>query len=201
MKRLWKNELSRIIVSFLILVGLMASVAVMPVLTHVFGKEVVITAGAYNPSDVFRGSHLRLFYNIQEISIDSMDASLQALFEDDDYSIVQRTLQGQRIYVTFKETPNGFMVDQASRQRPNTPYYVRAEVNYVLFDWNTREIPDTNFEPTGVLKGIHVTYPADRYYMSRSETENLLQALRDQDAIAHVKIWRGHMVLSRIESE
>ncbi len=200
MKQLWKNELSRIIVSFLILIGLLSSLAVMPVLTHAFGQEVKISAGAYHPSDVFRGSHIRLFYTIQDIPLERMDASLQAMFTVDDYQQLQQSLRGKNIYVTLKEEGGLFVIEQASLDKPDTTDYIRAQVNYVLYGWHARDPinPESDVQLDDRLVGIHVTYPSDRYYMSQTDTELLLQAMRDQEAIATVRIWRGHMVLKSL---
>ncbi len=200
MKQLWKNELSRIVVSFLILIGLLSSLAVMPLLTHAFGQEVKITAGAYYPSDVLRGSHIRLFYTIQDVALENMDDALRTMVTDEDYYQVQQSLRGKNIYITLKEEGGVFVVDQASLDKPDTTHYIRAQVNYVLFGWHGRNPldPESDNQPNDRLVGLHVTYPSDRYYMSQSDTELLLQAMRDQEAIATVRIWRGHMVLKSL---
>ena len=193
MNKLLKIREFKYLSVFVVLVLIILSMSVKPILTDVFGDEIYIKTAAYDPRDVFRGDYVSLNYEISEISIDKLDYDALAIVNNDLYS---NELSGEKLYVSLIRGDFYYSVDKVSLTKPSEGIYLVARYNFTLWDFDINE--KENNERFEKVRGIMVEYPLDRFYVPENTGKALEKKVRDGDAFARIKVYKGYALLKGI---
>lgn len=165
-------------IPLLILVGLTAT----PLLTLMFGQEITIKTRPVDPRDVFRGDHVILSYEINEIPIDKAPAVFKTADQWEQFRQVP-------LYVVLKKEGAFYTVDSAVFERPAEGIYLRAWFQQPV--WSQTVVYS---EPQNI-SGIQVTYNLDQYFVPENTGTTLEELARKGQLTAWVKVWNGYSSL------
>jgi uncharacterized membrane-anchored protein len=177
----WKNnKLFQQVIVFSIPILILIGLAIPPAWTTLTGEEIRIQTEPIDPTDLFRGSYVSLYYEIETVTLADMDSAV--------ISEIKQKNSGDTlpVFVRLKQENNDiYTVEKVEKERPNEGIYLKGEL----------EAP-YEFEET---KGIfHIRYHLDNFYAEKEEAINLEKATTIGPAVAVVKVKNGDAILTDI---
>lgn len=165
---------------------ILLGMTITPLLTLILGQEILIKTQPVDPRDVFRGDHVILSYEINEIPIDKAPPVFKV--EDEAYKLSWKPL-----YVILKKEGNYYTVDRAIFEKPQEGIYLKAYFQSLM--WPQTAV----YQGESKIVGIQVTYNLDQYFVPEN-TGTSLELLSQQGQLsARVKVWNGYSTLVTIE--
>lgn len=171
-------------IPLLILVGM----TVMPLMTLMYGQEIMIKTRPVDPRDVFRGDYVVLSYDINELPIDRVPT----VFKTEDQ---WEKLRQVPLYVLLKKEGPFYVVDSATFERPAQGIYLRGFFQYPVW---SQTVTGTG---SSSMSGIQVTYNLDQYFVPENTGTTLEELSRKGQLIASVKVWNGYSSLIGIRPQ
>ncbi len=177
---------NRPLLKFLICVGIplliLMGMTITPMLTILYGQEIQIKTKPVDPRDVFRGDHVVLSYDINDIGIDAVPA----VFKDETQT---QKHSSKPLYVLLKKAGEFYVVDHAAFEKPSEGIYLKAYFQYT--NWPAGAV----YQGQPNITGIHVTYNLDQYFVPEN-TGTSLEFLSSRGQLtALVKVWNGYSTL------
>lgn len=185
MKKLIKRRGVKYLFSFLIMFLLIISMTIKPIVTNLLGEEILIKTKAYDPRDLFRGDYIRLNYEINEIDINKLD---KEILDKIDGSALYTDLVNKKLYVQLDKKDEYYEVDKVTLKKPMEGIYIQGEYEYNIWDSSK----------DGGIKGIGVDYALDKYFVPENTGKELEEKVRDGEAFAKIKVYRGYPLLKEI---
>lgn len=181
---------SRPLLKFLLCAGIplliLVSMTVTPLLTLAYGQQIMIKTRPVDPRDVFRGDHVILSYDINEISIEKAPA----VFKDEDQ---WQKLYLKPLYVVLKKEGDYHVVESAVFEKPKDGIYLKAYFQSPVWSQTAVYQGDQN------ITGIQVTYNLDQYFVPEN-TGTSLEVLSQRGQLnAWIKVWNGYATLVEIK--
>ncbi len=171
-------------IPLLILVGM----TVTPLMTLMYGQEILIKTRPVDPRDVFRGDYVVLSYDINELPI----GRVPAVFKTEDQ---WEKLRQVPLYVLLKKEGAFYVADSAAFERPAEGIYLRAFFQYPVWSQNPTGMGSTD------MSGIQVTYNLDQYFVPENTGTTLEELARKGELTATVKVWNGYGSLISIRPQ
>lgn len=194
MKKLIKRRGFKYLFSFIVMTLIIISMAIQPMITNLLGEEVLIKTKAYDPRDIFRGDYIRLNYEINEIDISKLDKEILDRIDEDNHYI---DIGNESVYVLLSKSDNYYEVDRVTLTMPKEGIYIEGRYSYPIWrDNGTKEA-----EIKRNINGIRVDYALDKYYVPENTGKELEEKVRNGEAFAKLKIYKGYVLLKDIVSE
>lgn len=180
---------NRPFIKFLLCAGIplliLFSMTATPLLTILFGQEIVIKTQPVDPRDVFRGDYVALGYEINEIPLDRVPPA----FKDE---AQWQALHSAPLYVILKKDGEFHVVDRVLFEKPKDGVYLKAYFQDPVWPQGAAYQGDMN------IVGIRVTYNLDQYFLPENTGTSLESLSRRGQLSAWVKVWKGYATLIAI---
>lgn len=190
MKKRIKKRRFKYLLSFIIMILILTSMSIKPMITNIFGEEILIKTKAYNPKDIFRGEYIRLNYDINDIDVSKVDKEILDEIDDNNHSSSQ-DLKRKKLYVQLNKKDKHYEVDRVTFQKPEQGIYMIGKYEYIM--WNKID--------TGGPRQIRVSYALDKYFVPENTGRKLEEKVRKGEAFAKLKVYKGHSILKEIVLE
>lgn len=161
---------------------------VIPLMTLMYGQEIMITTRPVDPRDVFRGDYVILNYDINELPIDRVPAVFKT---EEEWGKLRRT----PLYVLLKKEGSYYVADSASFERPAEGIYLKGFFQYPVWNQTGEFMSPMN------ITGIQVTYNLDQFFVPENTGLTLEELSREGQLVAWVKVWNGYSSLIAIRPE
>lgn len=176
---------------FLIPILLLIGMAVMPIMTILFGKEVYLTTEPVDPRDLFRGDYVTLQYDAERVPSSVLEKEVREEIgrrESNSYLPVEPL----EVYAVLKKTKAGtHEVVKVVEEKPSSGLYLKGEMESLFSE----------------AEGVSINYNLNNYFVPENTGGLLEDAMQttssDNDektnVIAVVKVFKGHSVLSYVQ--
>ncbi|WP_432403305.1 GDYXXLXY domain-containing protein [Wukongibacter sp. M2B1] len=185
MKELIKRRGFKYLLSFLIMFILLISMSIHPLVTNLLGEEILIKTKAYDPRNLLRGDYIRLNYEINDIDIGRLDKEILDRIDEHD-SLAE--LKQKKLYVQLDKNGEYYEVKKVTLEKPKEGIYIEGKYEYDIWD---------NSKERGI-KGIRVDYALDKYFVPENTGKELEEKVRDGEALAKIKVYRGYALIEEI---
>lgn len=166
-------------IPFLIVGGM----TVKPLMTSVAGEEIQLATTPIDPRDLFRGDHVLLSLEIEQVPLDIVsDGVKENLPLDDNYNDI--SYKSFDVYVRLGEKKGVYKATQVVIEKPTSGVFIKGSVD----PWMTSEKDKT----------IQVTYDLDRYFVPENTGMALEEGAREGKAIVSLKVREGHAVIKEV---
>ena len=162
-----KNELRAFILVCVLPLVILLSLTIMPMLTIMFGTEIRLATQPFDPRDVFRGDHVMLSYQIDE---------LPACIADDSFKSYSAN-GGETLYVTLQNENGVYEPVLLSASRPAGQLYIKGKFQHASYGT------------------INMSYGLDQYFVKENTGTELEELSRQGKLTARVKVWNGYAYL------
>jgi uncharacterized membrane-anchored protein len=176
------RALLKFLICALIPLLILGSMSITPLLTLMYGQEIAIKTKPVDPRDVFRGDHVILSYEINEIAIDKVPP----VFKDETQ---WQKLYRKPLYVILKKEGEFHVVDRAVFEKPSEGIYLKAYVQSQ--SWPQGAV----FQGQQNVIGIQVSYNLDQFFVPENTGTSLEFLSRRGQLTAFVKVWNGYSTL------
>lgn len=188
MKKIIKKRKNRYLAAFLVMFFMLISMTIQPMMTNIFGKEIIIKTKPFDPRDVFRGDYVKLYYDINDITEDKLDDEILNMKDKKEVYDPFRALTGKKLYVTLKEDNGFYIVDKVALKKPKDGVFIMAKYSHPVFAENT----------DGKVTGISLDYRLDKYFIPENTGSELEQKALKGEIYAKIKVYKGYSVLKEI---
>lgn len=180
LRKLWKNDFAKFIISFFGLILLFLTILIQPGLTYVFGDE--ITVRVYENYDEGYAAYGLL--GINQVSIDLMDDTLKTRLLDEDYNPFNLT-DDYTVYAIFDTSLEISTIQEVTVINPsNEDVYLIVDDLFLLREPESQQSQLVDVR----IDLIEDTLYDDYFALFQSSSEN-------QKDIT-VKIWRDHLIVT-----
>lgn len=174
-----KNKMIVYIFAVAFPIIILLSMSFLPVMTYLFGKEIVLEAESAVPRDTFRGDYLSLNLKINEVSVSLFPDYFQT--KEDEGGFKETDL-----YAVLKKEGDYYTVEKMSFKRPNHQNYLWAKVDRFHFSGKDSI-------------SIHVSYPIDRFFIPEGTGKEFEDYVRAEILVVKVKVWNGYPLLIGVD--
>ncbi len=158
---------------------IMLGMSIVPIMTYLFGEEIILETVPVDPRDIFRGDYVFLNFVINEVDKDLFPEELNQREMVEKY-------RHKKLYAILKKNGNVYEVERMTLAKPDHEYYLRANINLYIplneMDWNK----------------VHVEYDIDRFFVPENTGKHLEEMSREGNLLARIKIWHGYPLLMEI---
>lgn len=177
-----------LILALLLPVLVLLALTIKPVLTLQFGETIQLETTPFDPTDLFRGDYVDLFYDMNQIDLSKVKVEgLPSTNTPDD-------LRGKRIYALLQKSSQGsvYEVDKYVMQRPKTGIYLQGMIRNAYYQ--------------GMLPGkgqlaINIDYGIDRYFIQENTGAALENMARQGKVLVTLKIYHGYGMVTALEEK
>ena len=152
------------------------SLMIQPILTLQFGETVILQTVPVDPTDLFRGDYVDLFYELNQI--DTGKTQIEGLVPGNQ----PEALSGTTVYVVFKKDGAYHSIDHFTTKKPSSKTYLKGTIQYAYFK-------DYNAPNKSVL--CNVDFGIDRYYIQENSGLALEEAARKGKVLVTLKVFNG----------
>lgn len=191
MKKMIKRRGFKYLFSFIVMTFIIIFMAVQPMITELLGEEILIKTMAYDPRDVFRGDYIKLNYEINEIDISKLSQEILDRIDEENHYV---DIEKRAVYVVLRKIDNYYEVHRATLKKPEEGIYIQGRYSYPL--WRNHEVKTPSFERK--IDGIRVDYSLDKYYVPENTGKELEEKVRNGEALARIKVYKGYALLKDI---
>lgn len=155
-----------------------------PLMAQTFGTEIVVQTTPYDPTDLFRGDYVQLFFDMNQI--DTALVKTQGLPQ----GVPETWFKNRPLYVVFNTTSSPATIDYISFEKPESGLYLQGICRYAyLKDYAKKTSPWM----------LQADYGLDRYFLEEGTGQKLEEAARKGQALVHLKLYEGYGVVIRME--
>ncbi|USK85560.1 GDYXXLXY domain-containing protein [Peribacillus asahii] len=176
-----KNNLFMRILVFSIPVLLLIGLAIPPTWTSLTGEEIRLKTEPIDPTDLFRGSYVTLYYEIEQVTSEQLSDSVVKEME--------RKSEGD-ILPVFVQLEKGsddiYNVKKVTNKKPSSGVYLKGTLN---IPYEIQVTPPESF---------HIQYNLDNYYAPKKDAEEIEAVTSTKPALAIVKVKNGRAILMDI---
>lgn len=181
-----KHEIRLLPLSLILPVLVLLSLLFQPLITMQFGETIILQTQPIDPTDLFRGDYVDLFYDINQI--DSSKTKIEGIETDSD----EKLLNGKTVYVQFKKGERTHIVDYFTTLKPQKGPYLKGTIlSTYLKDYNIPNSP----------RIYNMNFGIDRYYIEENSGKSYEDAARIGKVRVTLKIYKGYAVVSGLEIE
>lgn len=175
------NKKAVLIIALLLPSLILCGMLYKPLLTLSQGETITLATRPVDPTDLFRGDHVVLAYDIEVIPYKPF---IEPLTKD------VSELYDKKLYVSLKPDGNQqyHVVEGVSLVRPTKGPYLEARMSNFRFMDNNDPAPSE----------IWVTYGMDNYFVPENTGLALENAARDGDVEAIIKVKDGYGMLTEV---
>ena len=167
-------------IPFLIVGGM----TVKPLMTTVAGDEIQLATTPIDPRDLFRGDHVLLSLEIEQVPLDVVSTGVkEKLPLDDQYNDI--SYKSFDVYVRLGEKNGVYQATQVVMEKPTSGVFIKGSVD----PWMTSKEEKT----------IQVTYDLDRYFVPENTGMALEEGAREGKALVSLKVREGHAVIKEVK--
>ncbi|MFZ5943161.1 MAG: GDYXXLXY domain-containing protein [Bacillota bacterium] len=180
----------KFIIAVAIPVLILSAMAVQPVLTLFFGKEILLETRPFDPRDIFRGDYVELAYKIEEVPLEKFPPELLALADNSEEkkSVLKKM---ETVYGILKEDNGHMILDYISLGKPKDSLYIKGKIpSYYVFLYRDKHSSNP----------IFIDFGLDRYFVPENTGKDLEEAARQGKLAAKVKVLNGYGILIDITS-
>lgn len=161
----------------LILIGL----AIPPTWTSLTGEEIRLKTEPIDPTDLFRGSYVTLYYEIEQVTPEQLsDSVVQEIKRKSEGDILPVFVQLE------KGNDNIYSVKEVTTKKTASGVYLKGTLN---IPYEITVTPPESF---------HIQYNLDNYYAPKKDAEEIEAVTSTKPALAVVKVKNGHAILTDI---
>lgn len=176
-----KNRRKKILLGGIIPIIILLSMTVLPIITTLFGEEVLLETRPYDPRDLFRGDYVVLSYEIDEVDLDKFPDVLKEVYAYEKY-------RGKNLYAVLKKDGDYHEVDYMTYNKPQDGIYLTTKLNYFY----PFQQPETKMDT------IHVDYNLDRFFVPENTGKDLEELSRKGELVAKIKVLNGYAILVEV---
>lgn len=163
---------------------LLLSMLYRPAMTLQFGQTLTLQTVPVDPTDLFRGDYVDLFYGLNQVDLSETPV------EDLPDGYTEESLRGQTLYVTFKQAGNLHEVDHFTMTRPADGPYLKGVIQYAY-------VKDYGKPNSGLV--IHADFGIDRYYIEENSGTALEEAARNGKVLVTLRVYQGYGMVRNLE--
>lgn len=172
---------------------ILCGMTVLPLLTLLFGEEILLETVPVDPRDLFRGDYVTLDYKISQIDGEYFSKFIPS----DDYWSWEYQFRKQPIYVALEEKNGYYEVKDVFVDKPlKEGHYLKATIRYIDRDYNQKM--EENTSEYGKMNYVVVDYQLDKYFVPENTGLELEEASRSGTLTAKAKVFRGYALLTDI---
>ena len=170
-----KTPLWKYLLIMVIPLAVLFSRPAIPLMALTFGEEVKLSTVPFDPRDFFRGDYVELRFAIENISFDVISPSLLSKLKE------KRNNEECEVFASLKPDGSGiYNVIHVSDTPPANDIYVRGKM-------------------TNNVHRIYYGNNLSRFYVKENTGLELEEAARSGQIHAIAKVWKGYIVLDKIE--
>ena len=169
----------QVIIGLLIPLLILVAMTITPLLTVLFGRDVILETEPYDPRDLFRGDYVRLHYRIDQINIDKFSSDIR---ENPSH------YKDKYLYILLKEKADSHVVDHVSAEKPKEQLYLKGKLRD---PYQFERIQTEN-------QGISLVFSLDKFFVPENTGSGLEDLSRKGDLLARVKVFGGYAYLEEV---
>lgn len=177
-----KNLIKYIIV-FSIPILILLSMIFNPLMTIMYGKEIMIETKPYDPKDLFLGDYVVLNYKINSIPLTKFDKEII-----DEYT--RNVSSNEEVYVVLKDSNTKYYeVSYVTLKKPKNSIYLRGKISsYYLSENKTIDMTTP----------VSVIYNLENYYIPENTGKLLEDKSRKGQLIAKINVRGDYSILKEV---
>lgn len=175
-----------LLAALLVPVLFLLSLTFKPLMTLQFGETVQLQTQPVDPTDLFRGDYINLFYDMNQLEVkESAILGLPAEYTEE-------TLRGEAIYVLLKpsDIEKVYQVASYAMNPPKEGLYLKGNIRYAYLKGI---LPSTDDLVLNIDFGI------DRYFIEENSGADLESAAQAGKVLVTLKVFKGFGVVTDLE--
>ena len=156
---------------------ILLAMTVKPLVTILYGQEILLQTRAVDPYDLFRGEYISLAYKISDVPKEMLPDSVKS------YS--NKPIKNFTLYVSLKPEGRAYVIDRISEKKPNDGIYLKGNVGY--YDYNN------------MVGTVFIDYTLDKYFVKQGSGMILQELSRRGELIGKAKVLNGYAILTDIQ--
>lgn len=172
-----------LLAALLVPVLFLLSLTFKPLMTLQFGETVQLQTQPVDPTDLFRGDYIDLFYDMNQLEIkESAITGLPAEYTEE-------TLRGEGIYALLKpsEIENVYQVSNYTMNPPKEGLYLKGNIRYAYLK---------GISPTNDDLVLNIDFGIDRYFIEENSGTALESASQAGKVLVTLKVFKGFGVVT-----
>lgn len=199
-EKILKHEKLLHLGALLLPVLLLFSMLIQPLYTTLYGEVVTIQTTPYDPTDLFRGDYVDLFYDINQIDTSIQTVKeLPTVKEDNDVN----NWRGKPFYIVFKPGKELTEVDYYSFKKPASNLYLKGKVVYAYKKMTDQKdpppVPSSISQPASTALMIQADFGIDRYFIEENTGAPFDEAARNGNVQVTLKIKNGYGMVQALK--
>lgn len=160
---------------------ILLAMTVLPILTILFGEEILLQTRPYDPRDLFRGDHVVLNYEIDEVDIEKFPEELK---EENAYE----KYRNKKIYAVLKKEEQFYNIDYMTYEKPRDNIYLTGRLSY-FHPFQSSDLK---------IQNIQVDYNLDKYFVPENTGTDLEEMSRQGKLAAKIRVRNGYAILVEV---
>jgi uncharacterized membrane-anchored protein len=175
----FKHPNSAIVIALFIPVLILLSLLFKPMMTLQYGQTIHLQTVPYDPTDLFRGDYVDLFYDMNQISLKKTDVKYLPETYDTE------SLKSMTIYAVLRPSANSNLYEIAyyTMRRPDEPLYLKGTIQYAYTDGSV-ESKDNLV--------LNIDFGIDKYYIEENSGQTIEEAARKGKVVVTLTVYKGY---------
>ncbi len=177
-----KFLLAALLVPVLFLLGL----TIKPLMTIQFGETIQLQTQPVDPTDLFRGDYIDLFYDMNQLEIkESNITGLPSKYTEE-------SLRGETIYALLTPTVNEkiYQVSGYTMNPPKNGLYLKGTIQYAYLK---------GLSPSKDDLILNIDFGIDRYFIEENGGADLNLATQSGKVLVTLKVYKGFGIVTDLE--
>lgn len=175
-----RNRKKTFILAVAIPLLILISLTIKPVLTVLYGKEILLETRAVDPNDLFRGDYVALAFRISDLP--------RAMLPESVKQYTNNKTKDFTLYAKLKQEGQYYVVDSLSEDKPNSGLYLKGKLRYYNY------YGDDKMPPT-----FYIDYSLDRYFVKQGLGKELQTYSSRGELVGTVKVFNGYGILTDVK--
>ncbi len=180
------HEPKYLIFALFIPVIILLSLTLKPMMTLQLGQTIQLQTLPVDPTDLFRGDYIDLFYDMTQVDI--KETAVDGLPSD----YTPESIRGKDIYVILAPVAGGttYQVSRYSMTPPSDPLYLKGQIRYAYLKGISPQKDDLI---------LNIDFGIDRYFIEENSGAQLDLATRSGKVLVTLKVYKGFGVVTNLE--
>lgn len=174
------------LVALLVPVIFLLGMTLKPIMTLQFGQSIQLQTQPIDPTDLFRGDYVDLFYDMNQLEV--KNGNLEGLPTNYD----AESLRGKTVYAILELGADGktYEVARYSMITPKDGIYLKGSINYAYSN-------DPSSNKVNLI--LNIDYGIDRYFIRENSGMDLETASRAGKVLVTMKVLNGFGIVTDLE--
>lgn len=172
------RPMTKRLIAYSIPVLILGGMTVSPLMTTLAGEEIQLKTTPVDPRDLFRGDHVLLSLEVEEISAKRLSQAVaERIATDDSYELFD-------VFVKLHKKGDAYEVKQVVSEKPTSGIYLKGQLDPWISDADNT---------------VMVSYNLDRYFVPENTGMELEEGAREGNALVTLKVRNGHAIIQKVE--